>query len=361
MTIGELLWDVNYDKKGVLKKLICYYCELSKEQMWIEIDRNIDDVLPKIKESYNKYVDEKMPLEYIFGKVTFCDYDFIVDRNTLIPRPETEYMIEAVNEKIAELIKWKNAEEKIYLDTRDSRLCGNDKVKNENDKIELYNKDLKNILRDVGTGCGVLGLSALIHNPWFFHEAILCDYSQEALEVARENYRKLAYGLQLIADSEGEVLFMKSDLLEGVLKRYDCWEDDLLNLKDLTDEWDCRGRFTPSQWQSGIGNMILVANLPYIPDNTFDTEVEENVKNWEPRIAFVGWNDGLDLYRRMFDQLLKSLKVKELKSKSWLIMFLEMMTWQVEILRKEYEKYFVFDEIKTFHFNIRIVEVRVRD
>lgn len=66
-----------------------------------------------------------MPLEYIVGKVTFLGNDFVVNKHTLIPRPETEYMIEAINE---------------FVQTSDL------------------------VLLDVGTGCGVLGLSVLLHN-----------------------------------------------------------------------------------------------------------------------------------------------------------------------------------------------------
>lgn len=55
----------------------------------------------------------------------------------------------------------------------------------------------------------------------------------------------------------------------------------------------------------------------------------------------------------MFAQLL------ELKDQvSDLVMFLEMMTWQVDILRKEYAGVIEFEEVKTFHFNIRIVKGR---
>ena len=71
--------------------------------------------------------------------------------------------------------------------------------------------------------------------------------------------------------------------------------------------------------------------MPYIPDKTFEENAPSNVQKREPKIAFVGGDDGLDLYRKMFSQL-QGIK-QEVKS---LVMFLEMMTWQVEILRKEF-------------------------
>lgn len=55
----------------------------------------------------------------------------------------------------------------------------------------------------------------------------------------------------------------------------------------------------------------------------------------------------------MFSQL---LEMREMFSD--LTMFLEMMTWQVDILRQEFAEVLVFEEVKTFHFNIRIVQAR---
>ena len=49
----------------------------------------------------------------------------------------------------------------------------------------------------------------------------------------------------------------------------------------------------------------MTANLPYIPDQTFDDNSPANVQKREPRFAFVGGDDGLDLYRKMFAQLKK--------------------------------------------------------
>jgi methylase of polypeptide subunit release factors len=94
--------------------------------------------------------------------------------------------------------------------------------------------------------------------------------------------------------------------------------------------------------------------LPYIPDEMFDANVDETVKKWEPRMAFVWGNDGLDLYRIMFTQTFV-LQDWDHKAKS-LVMFLEMMTRQIEILQTEFGEKMIFEEVKTFHFNIRIVK-----
>ena len=166
----------------------------------------------------------------------------------------------------------------------------------------------------------MLGCSVLLQNSDKFREVFFADISVEALLVAKQNYDTL------IDASKYDMRMLQSDLC-AFLESY-----------------------------SGIiegRKLIMTANLPYIPDQTFDENSPANVQKWEPRFAFVGGDDGLDLYRKMFAQLL------ELKDQiSDLVMFLEMMTWQVDILRKEYEGVIEFEEVKTFHFNIRIVKAR---
>lgn len=264
------------------------------------MDKEIsDEIIQKILVAYKSYVEDKKPLEYILGHVDFFGKEFFVNEATLIPRPETEYMITAVTEYISE--KWI--------------------VKSE---------QWRNLLLDIGTGCGVLGISVLLQNPEYFTEAVFADYYANALEVAKKNYQTL-----IIDQWKTKVQFLQADLLDFLVK------------------WTVK---FPD------GTTVLVANLPYIPEETFEMNAADNVKKWEPKTAFVWGDDGLDYYRIMLDQIvqLQGAGRKEQRNKNSLMMFLEMMTWQVDVLRQEFDQYFVFEEVKTFHFNIRIVKAYLK-
>ena len=285
MQLQALIQNPAYKKKFVLEKLLCHYLDKTRTELWTDADQELsEELVKKIQEDYRAYEEDEKPLEYILGFVEFFGVRFWVNEHTLIPRPETEYMITAITEE---------------LQSRE---------------------DSDHILLDIGTGSGVLWCSVLLQNEGKIREVFLADISADALYVANRNYNDLIDG------SLYDTRIVQSDLC-AFLESY-----------------------------SGViegRKLIMTANLPYIPDQTFDENSPANVQKWEPRFAFVGWDDGLDLYRKMFAQLL------ELKDQvSDLVMFLEMMTWQVDILRKEYEGVIEFEEVKTFHFNIRIVKAR---
>lgn len=282
LTIEELLSSDIYPKKTILEKLLMHSMQLSKEDLFINMDKEIPkDTKERIIDGYNSYTIDKKPLEYILGYVEFLGVRFIVNQDTLIPRPETEYMIEAINEYISA-------------------------------------SDKKYSILDVWTWSWVLGLSVLYHNQSQVSEVLLSEYYTNTLELAKRNHSILFESLPTQAD---KVDFIEASLLEH--KNI----EDFLKLDDL----------------------ILVANLPYIPEQAFEENTDDTVKKREPKPAFVGGDDGLKRYRDMFDQLIAY--------KSSPVMFLEMMTRQCEILREEYKKYFNFSEVKTFHFNIRILRV----
>ena len=216
MTIEDMLGSADYPQKSILQKLICYYMGLTHEQMWMQVTDEVSDAqLHDIRAGYQEYTVHKKPLEYIVGKVKFFDIDFVVTPATLIPRPETEYMILAIDEF-------------------------------------LQANPQQHTLIDVGTGCGVLGISVLLRHSGLLDQAFLCDLSVDALAVAKQN-------LALLYTQSVPVTFVESNLVAFV-------GEQKLTINDP---------------------IVLVANLPYIPDDTFDNNADQTVKAREPRMAFV--------------------------------------------------------------------------
>ena len=133
-----------------------------------EISGNHRDVLDKMLLRLLK----NEPIQYVLGKETFCGLDFEVNRNVLIPRPETR-----------ELVEW------IVADRKADASCR---------------------ILDIGTGSGCIAVSLAKRLPQAEVEA--WDISEGALEVARRNAErngvKVLWGLQdVLAALPGSVLY----------------------------------------------------------------------------------------------------------------------------------------------------------
>lgn len=96
------------------------------------------------------------PVQYITGEAAFREIEVRVDRRVLIPRPETEVLVE-------EVLRWAAAREKAA-----GRML---------------------TAADIGTGSGVIALSLLKEGP--FERVLATDVSDEALDLARENAQRL--------------------------------------------------------------------------------------------------------------------------------------------------------------------------
>ncbi len=129
-------------------------------------DKDLDTAL--------KELESGIPVQYIVGNTNFYGYDFRVNRNTLIPRFETELLVE----KTYNYIK------------------------------KYFNKDKVKIL-DIGTGSGCIAitLNKLLDDS----DVTGVDISSEALEVAKENN----------ISNNANVKFIESDLFSNVNERYD--------------------------------------------------------------------------------------------------------------------------------------------
>ena len=166
------------------------------------------------------------PVAYLTGHKEFYGRNFHVTSATLIPRPETEVLIEKVLE---------------YLRSTPSPTA----------------------VLDIGTGSGaiILTLAEELKTSRDF-SFVGTDISLEALAIAKVNQSNL---------HNTSVVFQQSDLLADI---------------SLVEE----------------KNICIIANLPYVPTKMYQ-ETEPDVRNFEPMIALVSGDDGLDHYRRLITEI----------------------------------------------------------
>jgi release factor glutamine methyltransferase len=114
------------------------------------------------------------PLQHLLGTVEFCGRSFRCDKRALVPRPETEQLVELLISHLKSKIAY-------------SRVV------------------------DVGTGSGVIALTLAAEFPKA--EVVAADISEDALMLARENAERL--------DLADRVRFLRSNLLESVQPGFD--------------------------------------------------------------------------------------------------------------------------------------------
>lgn len=175
--------------------IIMYVFNLSKEELLIK-DIEIPDALAVEVNSYINRRISGMPVQYIVGKTEFMSLEFEVNKNTLIPRQDTETLVEAV------ISRYKNEQRHI------------------------------NIL-DIGCGSGCIGIS--LANYLINATVTELDISEGALKTAKRNAEKNHVRKQMKficrdindgiddLDNEFEVVvsnppYIKTDVLLGLQK-----------------------------------------------------------------------------------------------------------------------------------------------
>lgn len=207
------------------------------------------EILGKLH-SFFEYFEKRrrrIPLAQILGRQSFYGLDFYVNEDVLIPRADTECLVDLVLEDYADLAKQAG---KTYAEKRNSEHVSNkheDTVENEANSSSLK-------ILDLCTGSGCIGISVAKHLP--YQELLLVDLSEKALAVAKKNAEKHL----------GEnVTLLQSDLLTGV---------------------------------QGKKFSLLLSNPPYIVSRVIPG-LEREVSEYEPKMALDGGEDGLVFYRRI--------------------------------------------------------------
>ena len=146
-------------------------------QLYMDFDRSLEEEhLAPLRELVKRRVKGE-PLQHLLGTVEFAGREFLCDARALIPRPETEELVE-----------------KILTE------CRRDGVPPPADIL------------DMGTGAGVIGLSLALAFPEA--RVVLADVSAEALALARENAAKLAV-------PQERLTLVPSDLFSALSGRFD--------------------------------------------------------------------------------------------------------------------------------------------
>ena len=194
---------------------------------------------------------ERIPLQHITGSREFMGLEFSVNEHVLIPRQDTETLVEQV--------------------------------------LTDY-KGKNPVVLDLCTGSGCIGVSLSILGG--FSDVTLSDISLEALQVAEKNARELMQArwnpVRVTAEYRKEKpwrLEVSAGLAEGAYEKGSVQKITLAE-SDLFSAFSGR-RFD-----------VIVSNPPYIPSRVIE-ELEPEVRDHEPRLALDGMADGLYFYRRL--------------------------------------------------------------
>lgn len=162
---------INNREESAAEWLMMHFLDWNRTQLMMHLGDPLDsEILKVFKEAIEKHV-AGTPVQYIAGRETFYGREFQVNEEVLIPRPETEELVE-----------------EILLQSKD-----------------FFHFDKKLKVVDIGTGSGAIAISLALENPAIEMTAI--DIAKESLQVAKQNADKLG----------ASVRFIHGDLLQPLI------------------------------------------------------------------------------------------------------------------------------------------------
>ena len=185
---------------------------------------------------WDEHLLKSCPIQYLCGITFWRDLKLIVTNKVLIPRPETELIVDIV--------------------------------------FNIFpKKSEKLFFAELGTGSGAISIALALAYP--LSEGVATDIDQDVLEIATKNY--------INSSKQSNLKFYCGN-----------WWSPLENFKGKLD--------------------LAISNPPYIPKDTYE-KLPKEVKNFEPKVALLGGEDGLKHIREIIQKAPLFLK-----ENGWLIL-----------------------------------------
>jgi release factor glutamine methyltransferase len=250
-TVKKILdWGIDFFKKKDIPQarlsaelLLASVLRLTRMELYLNHSRTLG---PEELATYKNYIVKRLehvPIQYILGEAHFRNISLFVDQNVLIPRPETELLVEKALEEA----------------------------------IRLVNKKQSINILEVGTGSGAVILSLyseiLERLPGSEKKIRITatDISSKAIIIARKNAEKVLSG-----DLIKNLSFIQCDTFPA---------DD-------------------AQWLSENKGKIdlIISNPPYITQSGYE-DLPREIREYEPRDALVAGETGLESYEKILSKI----------------------------------------------------------
>ena len=245
-TIQKLLnWVTEYLKtKGIdsprlsAELLLSHVLGLKRIELYTQFNKVVvEEELSQLRELV-KRAGKHEPIAYLTGKKEFYSLEFDITKDCLIPRPETELLVE----RAIEFLRTRSDSPREMMASPISRG--------------------EQLVCDLCTGCACVAVA--IARNFADCRLVATDISDAALAVAEQNVTK--HGLT------NRLKLLKGDLFEPIIPGLGTAKFDL-----------------------------IVCNPPYVSDSEF-SKLANNVKDFEPKLALAAGPDGLDIIKRIIAQ-----------------------------------------------------------
>ena len=227
--------------------ILSHFLNISRMDLYLEFERVIAEDKASVIRNAIVERGKRKPLQYILGSVQFLDCEIEVNENVLIPRPETEFMVDAIRKSE----------------------CG---MRNEIPPNPPLKRGEYTIL-DLCTGSGAIAIA--LKKKYTDATVYAIDICDKALEIAKRN-----------AEKNGcEIIFIQSDLFEKFVGA------------DLCVCPNTKGEHAGSPL---LIFDIIVSNPPYISEADYNSLEPEIF--FEPKHALVADKNGLYFYEKILKE-----------------------------------------------------------